>query len=133
MEIIKSIQEVHNKKLNRTDYSEYDGFLIKTDKQDIFIGIDNHQDCCEQFGYLTSEDNLKDFVGAQLNNIIKVDKALNSKILEQTNSLDEGSAIFVNLETSNGTLQFTVYNSHNGYYGHEAIVISKELNHSQTV
>lgn len=134
MEIIKSIEEVHNKKLKRTDYSEYDGFLIITDKQNIFIGIENGQSCCESFGYLTSQDNFNEFIGSNLNEIKLVDTALNIKKVEDTiNGLDEGEAIFVNLETDKGTLQFTVYNSHNGYYGHEAVVISKQLNYSQTV
>ena len=28
--------------------------------------------------------------------------------------------MFVNINTSNGLLQFAAYNNHNGYYGHNA-------------
>ena len=34
--------------------------------------------------------------------------------------------MFVNINTSNGALQFAAYNEHNGYYGHEAVVISEK-------
>ena len=30
-----------------------------------------------------------------------------------------------------GYLQFVAYNSHNGYYGHEAVLISKQLNYEE--
>ena len=39
--------------------------------------------------------------------------------------------MFVNVETDKGLLQFVAYNEHNGYYGHEACVISKHLNESE--
>lgn len=38
----------------------------------------------------------------------------------------QGEIMFVNIETSKGTLQFALYNAHNGYYGHTAIVHSRE-------
>ncbi|MEL3959481.1 hypothetical protein NST17_20225 [Caldifermentibacillus hisashii] len=39
--------------------------------------------------------------------------------------------MFVDIITSNGTLQFVAYNEHNGYYGHEAKVISTQIEHSE--
>ncbi len=39
------------------------------------------------------------------------------------------SCMFVDLITNRGVLQFTAYNNHNGYYGHDAKVISTQLNH----
>ena len=41
---------------------------------------------------------------------------------------EQGDIIFVNLETDKGTLQFTVYNIHNGYYGQEIKIVSQQLN-----
>ena len=41
------------------------------------------------------------------------------------NLLDAGSAMFINVETTNGLLQFVAYNEHNGYYGHEVKLVSK--------
>ena len=43
----------------------------------------------------------------------------------------EGGVMFVNITTSKGVLQFVAYNEHNGYYGHSACVISKQLNHEE--
>lgn len=47
--------------------------------------------------------------------------------------LYEGEAMFINFETSKGTLQFTLYNSHNGYYGHTAKVISKRPGNTEII
>lgn len=129
MEIIESIKEVTDVAIPTTyGYSNtYDGYEIKTNKQLIQILINNGQNCCEQWGYLSSNDNLSEFEGAELKEIIQVDTSLNSKVLKDIH-LDEGEAIFINLETSNGTLQLAVYNSHNGYYGHAVIVRSNNLN-----
>lgn len=33
--------------------------------------------------------------------------------------------MFINVETTNGLLQFVAYNEHNGYYGHEVKLVSK--------
>lgn len=39
--------------------------------------------------------------------------------------LDAGSAMFINVETTKGLLQFVAYNEHNGYYGHDVLLVSK--------
>lgn len=104
-----------------------DGYNIITDKQTIFVGISNGQNCCEDWGYLMTEDNLDDFAGAELKTIEIVDKCLKK---EKMRDLYDGCAMFVNFETDRGTLQFVAYNEHNGYYSHEAVVVSKQLNHS---
>ena len=39
--------------------------------------------------------------------------------------LDAGSAMFINVETTKGLLQFAAYNEHNGYYGHGVKLVSK--------
>jgi hypothetical protein len=106
----------------------YDGFFIITDKQTIKIGISNMQDCCENWGYFMTTDELGEFIGADLLSVDIVDKCLNKKKLEDRCGLKEGEEVmFVNFETSEGTLQFTAYNEHNGYYGHEAVIVSNQL------
>jgi len=119
MEKILRIEECIN-------YNGKDGYLIITDKQTIMVGISNEQCCCENWGYLMSEDNLDDFNGAILISISSVDNELKSNMIEE--DLDEGEAMFINFETSAGLLQFVAYNSHNGYYGHSAVCVSKQLN-----
>lgn len=120
---IISIEEVFNKAVKDT-YSNMDGYRIKTEDSTYSILISNDQCCCESWGYFTSEDDVSDYIGSELLSVEVVDKALNNKKLEEEVSwgLDSGEAVFVNFNTSNGVLQFAVYNSHNGYYGHECIV-----------
>jgi hypothetical protein len=123
MEIILKIEE--------KTFDGKDGFVITTNEQLIKLGIENGQSCCEKWGYFMSEDNTSDFIGAEL-----IDVKITDTLLKPSNNFDvagmyEGSVMFVNIETNKGLLQFVAYNEHNGYYGHEVCVVSKELNESR--
>ena len=133
MEKILRIEELNGFKVEGDQYEmdEYDGFVIVTDQQTIKIGISNGQSCCESFGCLITNDNTKEFIGAKLLSIAIVDNQLDTKKIEALEYLGEGGAMFVNLETNNGTLQFVAYNAHNGYYGHDAVLVSKQLTESR--
>ena len=118
----------------------YDGYLIITDKQEIELSIANGQDCCERWGYFMSEDNTEDYIGANLIDIELTDTALNeAKMKEEkvdsfiNGSWYEGGIMFVDLKTDKGVLQFVAYNEHNGYYWHEAKVISTFLTHDENL
>ena len=102
-----------------------------TDQQTIKVGISSGQSCCESYGYLTTNDDLKEFEGTELLSISIVDTALNNKKIEELEYLDAGGAMFVNFETSKGLMQLVAYNGHNGYYGHDAVLVSKQLNHEE--
>ena len=130
MEKILRIEETNFKTKERS-WDGYDGYQIITDRQTIQIGISDSQSCCEKFGCIITNDEIKEFIGAELLGISITDTALNNKKIEEIEYLDCGGAMFVNLETSEGLLQFVAYNSHNGYYGHEAVLISKQLNHDE--
>lgn len=112
------------------------GYVITTNKQVIKLLIDDVQQCCENFGYFMSEDDFSDFIGAELLDIKVTETELKEGLLEK-HDLDindrwfEGGVMFVDLVTSKGTLQFVAYNEHNGYYGHEAKVISEQLKHEE--
>lgn len=106
-------------------YTYYEGFIITTDKQTILIGIDNEPQCCEDWGYFMTNDDVSEFIGAELIDIKVVDECLS---VEKVPEIYEGGAMFINFETTAGTLQFTAYNEHNGYYGHSAVIVSRELN-----
>ena len=129
-EVIIDIQSVENYQLEvgeKKSWSSYDGYRIHTSKQDIYILIGNGQSCCENYGYFSAEDNPKDFLGANLLYVERVDKALNVHTLRTTkdplpSGVGEDEAIFITLHTSKGPLQFGVYNSHNGYYGHQVLI-----------
>lgn len=111
------------------DNSSFEGYVIVLeDGSEIKVGIDDSQQCCEQAGYLTSSDHLQDFIGEEFISISLVDTPIIGIDLKSI-EVDEGSCMFVNIETSNGILQLVCYNEHNGYYSHEVVVISRELNH----
>lgn len=128
-EIIEEIEVVHDLEIENNKYSwiRYGGYVIRTNNQIIKIIIDNEQNCCENWGYIASEQDFKKFIGAEYHNIRKTDVS-DINIGEFDRYLDEGDCIFIDVITSKGNLQFVVYNSHNGYYGHRVIVESKLLN-----
>lgn len=99
------------------------GYIIETNKQKITVAISNNQSCCESWGYLTTNDNLQDFVDAELVNVRITDPDLKSFDVGG-NEIYVGEAIFVTFETSNGDFQLVVYNSHNGYYSHRVEITS---------
>lgn len=115
------------------------GFQVVTTEQVITLAIDDESSCCEEWGYFLSEDDFAKFIGAELRGVSITDTNLTSREFLRGYSghaktkapiyLDEGDTLFVNLATDRGTLQFAAYNSHNGYYGHEARVSSAQLKH----
>jgi hypothetical protein len=115
----------------------YEGYLITTDRQRILLGISAEQSCCEQSGYLMTNDNLKEFEGADLLAIKHTDNALKTiqipcDMVELLNDRDT-STMFITLETDRGTLQFVAYNNHNGYYSHTALVQSQQFTDEQSL
>lgn len=130
MERILSIEETT---FSKGGYSKYDGFVITTDTQEIKIGIENGQSCCENWGYFMSQDDLSDFIHSELVDVTITDTELNVERLQELCDEDYAQCMFVNIQTSKGLLQFTAYNEHNGYYGHNAVIISNSLNHSETL
>lgn len=128
MEKIISIKEVENFKDSENGYHKYDGYEITTDKQTIKMGISNEQSCCESWGYFMTEDDLSDFIGSDLISVYVTDTLLKTELLVDTY---DGDSMYVNINTSNGLLQFVAYNAHNGYYGHDAVVISRDFYHSE--
>jgi len=131
MEKILRIEET-NFKTKENDWNSYEGYQIITDKQTIKLGISDGQSCCERSGYFMSEDDFSEFIGANLIDLAITDTCLNTKKLEEE-ELYEPDLMFVNLNTDKGLLQFVAYNSHNGYYGHSAVVVSEQLNHEEVL
>jgi hypothetical protein len=121
MEKIYVIEEGYFKKDDR----EFEGFLISTNKQIIKLGITPDKQCCENFGYFMSEDDLKQFIGSEIISIQITDDAL--KTYDFTENMEDEDVMFVDFKTTSGVLQFVAYNSHNGYYGHDACVVSEQI------
>lgn len=112
------------------NYSKKDGFEINTEKHQWLILIDNSQSCCESWGYITSDDDLEKYVGKTLTDVRLTDTALNTEYVEKSGvygDLDGGGIQFVDfIFDDNLVLQFAVYNSHNGYYGHDILIVKDE-------
>lgn len=128
-EIIQAITEVTFSPKKKS-WAQMDGFKIITDKQEIRMGIYNSQSCCESWGFFMSEDDLEQFIGAEPLGVEIVDTCLKPEKMED---FYEGGTMFVNFNTNRGLLQFTAYNSHNGYYGHAAVIESEQLSFSDTL
>ena len=117
--------------------TDFDGFEVHTDKQVITIKIDNRISCCEHPGCFIVND-VNSFIGATLVDIYVTDTSTNSYAIpivrEMISEIVEAENImFVNLITDRGNLQFIAYNSHNGYYGHHAVLISNQLTFSEVL
>lgn len=118
------------------------GFRVITTEQTITLAIDDESSCCESWGYFLTEDDTAKFIGAELRGVTLTDTNRSSKKFttdwndpydDDHVHLDDGEVMFVDIETDRGVLQFVAYNAHNGYYGHEARVSSKQLDHSMTL
>lgn len=115
--------------ITESNFDGYEGYIVLTDKQTIKVGVSSGQECCEEFGYLQSEDDIEYFVGSNLISIGLTDKAYNNIIFKvEEIGIYEGGAIFVNFSTDRGLFQLAVYNEHNGYYSHYIIIESQQLN-----
>lgn len=120
--------------------SRMSGYYIRTDNQVIKIGIQDYQNCRERFGHLASPNDFGEFLGAKLIEI-KVNAYPLSKVVDEPMGtypfedeyLDRREVIFINLETSKGTLQFTLYNYQNAYSGHNIQIKSTQLNLAESI
>src|SRR5260221_4368784 len=94
-----------------------DGYKVITGEHTVQILIDNGQSCCENWGYIASEDDFAPFIGAELREVNLTDTALNKEKVEASGYYEDGGGIqFVDFVTSQGVFQLAVYNAHNGYY-----------------
>jgi len=122
MSKILNIEEVYNVNFNDDDYPCYDGFRIETEDEEMYFLINNFQNCCENWGtYLYTPEDLKEYIGAEYlgydeKNCSEIENYLENKYVHP----DE--TCFLNVHTSKGTIDFAVYNSHNGYYSHGVIL-----------
>ena len=138
-EIIKSIEYFQP---FEGEYKGMEGYKIVTDKQEILILINNSQQCGEEWGYeacsekgiLETQDDLDDYIGAEILDIEIVDteKDIYKNLTDRVYRFYSSNAEFVNIKTSKGKLQFAVYNAHNGYYGHTIYIkFNNEVINSQ--
>lgn len=101
----------------KVGYSYMAGLLITTDKGSIKLLIEDESSCCEQWGHLFLEtpDNDQKIVGAKILSISDIEIP-NTDISKY--DLEDGNETQLQIKTTKGTIQYAVYNSHNGYYSH---------------
>lgn len=122
---ITRIGYAENMRMPKESWHSFDGYRIETTEKTYCVGISNSQNCCETWGIITSEDLPGDFVGATLLGFEQVDQWLMSRPVdpdEHPEYISPSEAIFVNVKTDRGTFQITLYNIHNGYYGHAVML-----------
>lgn len=90
-----------------------DGYRIVTENHTYEFLIENHQSCCENWGHMVSQGETTQYVGETLLFISDVSLAYDE--------VEKGETAFIDVYTSLGVLTFTVYNDHNGYYGHVCV------------
>ena len=133
LETILKIKEVEFTEPDNDEWEvyghSYEGYIVTTNKQQIKLGLTNTQICCEDWGYYMTEDNLDEFIGANLFDITVTDTQLNTHEVKPRYA---GETMFVNFTTSKGALQFVCYNN-NGYYGHTGIVESNQITEARMV
>lgn len=71
---------------------------------------DGGQSCCEH-RYMVCDDDLTDYVGAKLINVISKPASFVDE------DYDVHETMFIDFETTNGVFTIVNHNSHNGYYG----------------
>ena len=113
-------------KIEELEDNNRDGFVVKTTDQEIILYISNERNCCEEWGYFITNDEIDSFIGAEILDVNIVNECLE---VSKAPKIYEGGIMYVNIETSEGTLQFTAYNEHSGYYSHSAAVVSTQLRH----
>lgn len=114
----------------------FEGFVLKTNKQDIKIGITKFGQCCEKFGVMVMAPreacvDAKDILGAEIISINwgkdgTVDKTLHPYTWTSYYEIwDDKVDVYycpINIMTNLGLIQVLAYNEHNGYYPHYVYV-----------
>ena len=100
---------------------EQNGKVNFVDDANVFVGFDYQQDCCESFGWSLTNEPPKalevgphgiDPTGYNFDTAFFDDRVPESCYVE-----DGGLAIF-RLTRGETAIYLTLWNSHNGYYGH---------------
>ncbi len=130
MKIIKIIRFENSMIKGEYGYSNFMGYEMETDQGFVTIAVDNVSACCESFGAVDNLPNLEYFNGSNIVDIQAVEvnekgewrdsKSLDNKIGDYGEEVLEAG--FIKIVTDKDTFDMSVYNNHNGYYGHEVIV-----------
>ena len=134
MSKILNIEEVINIQLDCQPEEKYfDGIKIETEDEEIYFVIDNYQLCCENWGkYLYTSEDVKEYIDADY---LGYDTGTSNAVMECLKKkyiYYPSDVCFLNIHTSNGDIDYAVYNSHNGYYSHAVILSIKNKKTNET-
>lgn len=96
---------------------EFDGdkLMLMLDDNNTLDIWDNGQNCCER-RYMTTDDNLAEYVGARLLNIAVKPCIIPPAEWMEDDSGDCHDIEFLEVMTTKGAFTMTNHNEHNGYY-----------------
>lgn len=126
-EIIEKISEIEDFYFPDRSSWPYSGFEIQTNNQIIRFLINSSRCCCEAFGYICTNDNTAEFIGAKILSISSFNEDGTTTLFNNPYRDQAEETVFLDVMTDKGKLQFAVYNSHNGYYSHDIKIQSEQL------
>lgn len=105
---------------------ERDGKFNFVDDNNVFVGFDNQQSCCESFGYLlTSEIPKSENTESEFKETDFPDWNFDTSFFqdgidgfEEHPQPDGGGEVVFRLAKNEKQMFLTLYNHHNGYYSH---------------
>jgi hypothetical protein len=100
-----------------------DGKINFVDDNNVFVGYDMNENCCEKFGYMLNKKiptNMNIFESDLEESDLEEFNFANKFIrdLPHPEYYEEGGAKCFRLEKNNEEAYLTIYNYHNGYYSH---------------
>lgn len=116
---MKNKEKYYNKKIANAEFADDELKLIFEDGIKIKIS-DCAQNCCE-YRYMSTDDDVSFLNGKILTGIEEKEA---SQEVYNNHVCDEGDLdhncpdiVFLEIQTSEGSITFANYNEHNGYYG----------------
>jgi len=100
---------------------EADGKINFVDENNIFVGYDMNQNCCEHADWFVSREKPKTISETQdlnFDDFVFDKDFFEESVLEQSEVDDGGSVLFRLIGKDNSEAFLCLYNIHNGYYGH---------------
>ena len=100
---------------------EKDGKINFVDDNNVFVGFDYSQDCCEWFGWGVY-DSLPTSIKEGTNDIDVEDYQFDTTFYQSAtlteNHMDDGGTAVFRLTKGDSEIFLMLFNCHNGYYGH---------------
>jgi len=100
---------------------EAGGKINFVDENNVFVGYDMDQDCCENAGWFVSKEKPKTILESpdfNFDEFVFDKDFFEESVLNREEVEDGGSVLFRLIGKDNSEAFLCLFNSHNGYYGH---------------